>query len=470
MIKFPRKSRFRSASYGKRSYYGQPVRRQISPWWLILSIPALILVLELLAQLFLGITGKRAQIPDQAPLFQAYQPQFLTAQEKPIAGLGGQGQLKVKRDPRLGYELLGSQKNEFVEINAQGFRAKDAIAIAKPKNEIRIFILGGSAAFGQGATSNATTLAPQLETRLQQRVNRQKQAPDQFRPDWFPFYPPIRQKLLQMAAKIREGQYRVINAAVPGYSLGNNLIQLNSDILRYKPDVIIILAGYDDLMLPSPLIQADIPQLDQFLANAPQHLQASIGNTVQTAIANTGIATVFSLLKGSAQVPLNQTSLPLNIDNRPLQSFLPQDNTELNKRRDRFLANQKQILQLTTQAGIPLIIALQPEITAIPPDKLSPDEQKLRDRLGKPYLEQMPKAYQTLITTSQQLAKAHPQQVKVVNFYDPNLKIPRPIFTDAVTLTDKANAQIAETLYQTLAQWEKMQIIPENYHLKPNQQ
>jgi hypothetical protein len=56
----------------------------------------------------------------------------------------------------------------------------------------------------------------------------------------------------------------------------------------------------------------------------------------------------------------------------------------------------------------------------------------------------------------------------VVNFYEPALQISTPMFTDAVNLTEKAQAQIAEKLFSILSQWEKMQIIPENYHLKPN--
>jgi hypothetical protein len=469
MMKFSRKSRFRSSSYGGQPYYGQPVRRKVSSLWLILSLPLLVLALELLAQLFLGITGKRALIPEQSPQFLAYQPRFLTAQDQSIEGLDRQGQLKVRRDSRLGYQLLASQKNTFVDMNAQGFRAQGAIATPKPKDEIRIFLLGGSAAFGQGAISNGATLASLLENRLQQQVTKQKQAPGQFRPDWFPFYPPTRQKLLQMKAKIREGNYRVINAAVPGYSSGNILMQLNAQILPYQPDLVIFLGGYDDLMLPSSETQADIPKIDQLLANAPRHLQMTFSRGFGSAIANTGIATVISLLTGATQTPLNQTSLALNIDNRPLKFFLPENEAELQSRRDRFLANQKQILQVTTQAGIPLILALQPEISAFPPEKLSADEQKLRDRLGETYLKQTPKAYQTLINASQQLTKAHPQQVKGVNFYDPNRKIVSPFFTDAVNLTESANAQIAETLYQTLSQWERMQLIPENYHLKPDQ-
>jgi hypothetical protein len=151
-----------------------------------------------------------------------------------------------------------------------------------------------------------------------------------------------------------------------------------------------------------------------------------------------------------------------------LQSFLPRDDAELNKRRDRFLAQQQQLLQLTIQARVPVILALQPEITALNPEKLTSGAQKLRDRLGKTYLEQVPKAYPKLIAVSQQLAKAYPQAIKVVNFYEPTLQISTPIFTDAVNLTEKAQAHIADKLFSTLSQWEIMQIIPENYHLKPN--
>ena len=97
---------------------------------------------------------------------------------------------------------------------------------------------------------------------------------------------------------------------------------------------------------------------------------------------------------------------------------------------------------------------------------MSPEEKTIRDQLGKDYIERFPKAYSQFVQANQKLARQFPKNVKVVNLYNLDSQLPKPTFSDAVHLTDKANAVIANKLYQSITSWGKFQIIPQNYYLK----
>ncbi|MEA5510396.1 SGNH/GDSL hydrolase family protein [Crocosphaera sp. UHCC 0190] len=470
MLKLPKKTRS-YGSYYNSSYYNKGKNRpKISLLWLIISIPVLIILSELLAQAYLGITGTGNNINGKSPLVQAYKLKFLTATEKPIEGLIDQGKLVVKRSPTTGYELVSKQKSEFLKINEQGLRDNDPLPLAKPKNEIRIFVLGGSTAFGQLNPNNDATISHRLETRLKQRVSQQKSSPAKYRPDVFPFFVPTRQQLMKLPPKIREGNYRVINAAVPGYTSGNELAQLALKILPYQPDLIVVLDGYGDVMLSSNSPQTDIPHIDEFLADAKGHFQNSLNFSFDQWLQNTGLVKLINSWTGSAKttLPVAQTSLVVNNDGKALKHFLPNNQEELKQRVERYRVNHQRLIQMSSRLGIPVVLAIQPEITGRPVEKLSADEKAIRDRIGNEYVEKFPKAYGEFVKTTQQLAKAYPKNVKVVNFYNGNSNFPTPMFADTVHLTDKANTRLAENLYHAITAWEKIQIIPQNYYLKNN--
>ncbi|MGK7953839.1 MAG: SGNH/GDSL hydrolase family protein [Crocosphaera sp.] len=468
MLKLPKKPRSYS-SYYKGSYYNNgKTRPKISLWGIVIALPVLIILSEFLAQTYLGMTGKGDTSKGTSPVIEAYKLQFRTATDKPIEGLKNQGNLVMQRNSPTGYEFASPQKSEFFYINEQGLRDNDPVPVAKPKNEIRIFVLGGSTAFGQLNPNNNSTIAHQLEARLQQRVNQQKSSPSTYRPDVFPFFVPSRQKLMKLPPKIREGNYRVINAAVPGYTSGNQLSQLALKILPYQPDLIVVLDGYGDLMLPSNQSQSDVPHIDEFLADAKGHFKNSLNFSADEWINNIGLVrTYHSFTNPSKNArPAVDTSLPINTDAKPLKHYLPDNKDELKLRVDRYRENHKRLIQLSAKMGIPVVLAVQPEITSRPLEKLSPDEKAVRDRLSQQYIEEMPAAYQEFVKATQQLGKAYPKNVKVLNFYQSNSNFPTPMFTDTVHLTEKSNTVLAETLYHAITAWEKIQIIPQNYYLK----
>ncbi|MDJ0600355.1 MAG: SGNH/GDSL hydrolase family protein [Crocosphaera sp.] len=468
MLKLRKKTRS-YGSYYKGSYYNNgKTRPKISLLGIIIALPVLIILSEFLAQAYLGMTGKGETSKGTSPLMEAYKLQFRTATDKPIEGLKNQGNLVMQRSSTTGYEFVSPQKSEFFYINEQGLRDNDPVPLAKPKNEIRIFVLGGSTAFGQLNPNNNSTISHQLEARLQQRVKQQKSSPNTYRPDVFPFFVPSRQKLMKLPPKIRAGNYRVINAAVPGYTSGNELSQLTLKILPYQPDLIVVLDGYGDIMLPSNQSQTDVPHIDEFLADAKAHFKNSLNFSADEWIQNIGLVRTYNSFTNPNQNarPAVDTSLPINTDGKALNHYLPDNEDELKRRVDRYKENHKRLIQMSARLGIPVVLAIQPEITSRPLEKLSSEEKAIRDRLGKEYIETFPKAYTEFVKATQALGQAYPKNVKVLNFYQSNSNFPTPMFTDTVHLTEKSNTVLAETLYHAITAWEKIQIIPQHYYLK----
>lgn len=445
----------RRRAYQKRS-------RPFQPLLILLAIPLILIVLELLTRTIVGATGKRDELTSyegDTPIVNAYRLKFLDQAGKPYDLLPNYGSLIAKRRLSTSYKLAENQKNEYWQINEQGFRDFKAVPETKPKDEIRVFVVGGSTAFGQMSLNNQTTFATKLENLLNQRVAQQKAAPQSFRPDPLPVYRPERLQALTLPIPIREGKYRVINAAVPGYASGNELAQLALQIWAYAPDVIVVLDGYADLMLPSSQQEVNIPHLDTFANNAPHHYGVYLKQKMQEWVNQAYLvkATNYWLLR--PKQPVTRLSLAVTDQETPLVKRLADNPTELKSRTQRYKNNISQMARLTAPAQIPLIVALQPEITA--KSKRSPTEEKLvKDELGSTYTQRVQAGYAELAKATQQVQQAFPTNVRSLNLYKLYENFPSQAFHDAVHLTDEANTVLADRLYKAILDLPQLQPPP----------
>lgn len=451
-------------------YYGKRRRRRIAPVWIALSIPLILLFLELLTRILVGIVGQSSEFSayeGEPADFSAYRLKFLNEQEQIYDGLSNRGSLMAKKKSFVSYQLAGKQENQFWQINEQGFRDQDPVPLAKPKDEIRIFLLGGSTAFGQGNENNAATIASKLETRLNERIAQQKRSPDKYRPDILSFYRPERRKALALPPKIRSGKYRVINAAVPGYASGNQLAQLALQIFPYKPDLILVLDGYPDLLLSSDETAVEIPHLEDFLNNAPGHFGTYLTQPIKQTIQNTYLVKAVQYWMLKPEPTLGEQSLALFEQDKTLIEHLPGSSEELELRLKRYQNNHKQMLRLCTGAGIPLIFALQPEITGFSDEHHGAQEKEIHADLNSEYVETMESYYPQFAQVNTQLEKSFPKNTKAIDFYTLLAKlVPQgEAFFDTVHLTEKANGAIAQQLYHTITSLPKIQIIPKNFDI-----
>ncbi|MEB3225351.1 MAG: GDSL-type esterase/lipase family protein [Synechococcus sp.] len=453
------RGRRRSSSLGRRKK-----KKSISPWTILVAVPVALLGLEVLARIGSGYFENQDEQLSQEAI--AYSLKFVDDDQNSYQGLDNRGKLLAHESIATGYKLVGNQTSEFFTLNEQGFRDEEPLPVAKPQGEIRVFILGNSTAFGRGAQSNQETIAAFLEQRLQNRVQDQRQSPGTYRPDVFPFFPPTRNRLAQLPAKIKEGDYRVVNVAVPGYSSGNELAQLALEILPYKPDLIILLNGYEDLLLPSDQEATEIPKLAEFATNPDayfhQYIKQSLRNKAEKSAL---VRTIFALTSPRKADQGGEVFSIRERNTMGLGQQLPNSDVEFQARLERYKDNLAQMVSLCGAAQIPLLVALQPEITGRPEAQLDPTETTIRDQLGESYTEKMTTYYPQFAAALEQLAQDFPNNLQVIDFYNLDAQFPTPTFIDPIHLNDAGNEAMAAELYGAIANLPKMQIIPENFYL-----
>ncbi len=438
-------------------------RKRFPLVWFVVSAVLSLLVIELITRIVVDIRGNKAdfaQTTAEDAIKKAYELKFVDEQGEALPISPETGVLAVKPSLSVGYQLVTNQENSYWKINDQGFRDVENISLTKDKDEIRIFLLGGSTAFGYGTSSNETAIAKQLELRLQKRLQQQRQSPSLYKPDVLPLDEAKRKQALAKPSKMKSGKYRVINAAVPGYASGNELAQLALHILNYKPDLVIVLDGYEDLMLTSQKSAVEIPEATVYLDDAPNYMQASVSQLLKPLEDKSYLVKILqeSILK--PQAPELPIDMVFNQPGNYLTQYAPQDAEELQRRVDRYFQNHKQIVTLASGASVPVIIATQPEITGRNPARLTPTEGEITTQLGRQYIKTIKETYPRFVGANQYLEKLFPNNVKAINLYNLSDKYPSPSFIDAIHLTDNANTMVAEQIYYVIASLPTMQLVP----------
>ncbi len=112
-----------------------------------------------------------------------------------------------------------------VRHNSAGFRRSTEVSVAKPAGTYRIFLMGASTAYGLGG------LWPHIDDRYPVLKNTET----------------IDAYLEQMLGEELPGtKVEVINAGITSSWTHHNLIYLNQTILKYQPDMVLFLDGFND--------------------------------------------------------------------------------------------------------------------------------------------------------------------------------------------------------------------------------
>ena len=125
----------------------------------------------------------------------------------------------------------GDGKEDWIVINANGFRRREDVPMKKPAGTTRVFFLGGSAAHGISSASPY----PIVHVRMEETVDAH---------------------LERMLKTSMPGQrVEVINAAVTGYHVFQHTEYLMSELLAYDPDMVIFFDGANDHYTNNPDFQ-----------------------------------------------------------------------------------------------------------------------------------------------------------------------------------------------------------------------
>jgi hypothetical protein len=138
------------------------------------------------------------------------------------------------------YDL--SKGNRFEYANNAGFRDHREISLKKPEDEYRIFIAGGSTAFGLGAVGEAAATIGTLPIEYRETISH------------------CLEMILNATAPIPGKKIRVYNTAVWGYAYQHNLMRYITKLRRYDPDVVISIDGANEI----PMLCKLDPSWDYF--------------------------------------------------------------------------------------------------------------------------------------------------------------------------------------------------------------
>lgn len=122
------------------------------------------------------------------------------------AVLVGEGPVKLQVHAPTVYRTMPGQKLPYLTVDSRGYRGPEIEDL--PSGAGRVVVVGGSAAFGYGAPSDADALPARLSERL---------------------------------------RLEVVNAAVIGFGSGQELSYLASELIDLKPRLVLAFDGYNDL-------------------------------------------------------------------------------------------------------------------------------------------------------------------------------------------------------------------------------
>jgi lysophospholipase L1-like esterase len=344
-----------------------------------------------------------------------------------------------------GYERID------IRHNSQGFRHDGEVALQKAPNTVRIFFLGGSAAYG------CEGLFPELD-------------PEWKRIDNGDLINVALQKKLR--ERHPERQWEVINAATNEFRLHQSLMLIYSKLLRYRPDLMIFMDGHNDLsgmMLPrndpyDPY--EETPHSEEFSTlTTPRSLRALLySNTtwlrynsvlfeaLQRRVINNTRADAFGS-GGDHDLPV---PVPVKLDDlKPPWREMAVKNM---KSSVYYSTEVERISSALGHEGIPVLHSLQPELI-LSHKPLTSTEQKfashMRDISGR-YITYMyenlrPEISRRMATSAEKNGFAY---VDLEDVFD---GVKEKTFTDYCHLTAGGNERIAERLYQGM----EAQLIPQ---------
>ena len=320
-----------------------------------------------------------------------------------------------------------------VTHNAQGFRRSSDVARVKPPGTYRIFLMGGSTAYGTGG------LWPHIQK--QYEVLKNTETIDAFLEK-------------QLSGRFPGTRFEVINAAIPSIWTHHHLIYLNQTILKYSPDMVILIDGYNDFFHYGR-------DHDQFFSYAYQeHSRTIMGDPTlgslfyvnfwwlgrKSAFAHVALRQA-RVVKQFFQRPSNRRPIPVDSAIAGLQEVYPKNALKMVER----------IAMLLQQERVHAVFALQPMLILERGRPGMPEiEQKLLEFNRESYL---PNYEEFMLRAAPMVRDLERNAVeKLGGTFIDGTPIYRDakgqVFTDYAHLTPSANemlaAHIGKHIYETI--------------------
>lgn len=197
-----------------------------SSWYIFKNMLFLAFILAAVVVLLLGLDKVAEWTLKKSPLADVY-PQDFTMVKRDLTSPVSH----YDYDLTPGICIMHNQwkGNRFEYTNNMGFRDPRPITVEKSDDEFRIFLTGGSTAFGLGASGQAAQA-----TNFYYLEHRETIAH-------------VLERILNASAPIPGKKIRVFNTAVWGYSYQHLLFRYVTKLRRLKPDLVVSLDGANEL-------------------------------------------------------------------------------------------------------------------------------------------------------------------------------------------------------------------------------
>lgn len=290
------------------------------------------------------------------------------------------------------YPIVYIQPNQnlnTIHIDSDGFRGPE-ITKEKPTDTYRIFVVGGSAAFGWGSTSDDTTIAAYLQKDFESTHHNFK--------------------------------VQVINAGIGGALSLTEVEYVKNKLLDYKPDLIVIYDGYNDLIESARA------------ANQPI-IKESFADKIIVAYKK-----FFSFYK----TPVIGQFLLNDIKTRGKSQVISVDDTPTTDQKSLLWSKRwSEICQLGKKQGFDTVITLQPFL-GTGNKILSKSEHGTLIKTSNP---QMLISYQSYANTLDSLKNDCSNVGDLRNTFDNTTD---PIFYDLVHMGDEGNKIVAQKIFDLI--------------------
>lgn len=236
----------------------------------------------------------------------------------------------------LGFLGAANSERKTLKINGLGFR--DGPVEPRKPGEVRIVLLGGSAAWGWGASANAFTVAGALERQLNEES---------------------------------EGQsYRVMSGAYLAWTSLQERIALMEFFDRFDPDLVISLSGFNDL------VSVQYGNSRELLRMEFEMLEEAVENNLTPMDTLTAIRK----LGGTLGIWRLVVYVKENMQHARKRGRIQYREERAEKGIPRVIDRYASMASFVERRGARYLLALQPEIYTSE-KQLTPTEQQVRDWL-----------------------------------------------------------------------------------------
>lgn len=312
--------------------------------------------------------------------------------------------------PYVMYRTKPNQHYDTFNVNSLGFRGRE-IQRKKPKGTIRIAMLGGSAMWGTGASSDEGTISAKLEKKVK--------------------------------AAYTSKTFEVINAGDSGYVTAQEFILLWGRVLDLDPDIVITFDGYNDMYAGLINYIAGYPQnFREFKEKLEKHhglyyLGAVIRELLSHSLFVEKLANKMRIFAFRGTVTFNSEGIPA----------MYADPSEVARI---FGRNLEYVHVISSDHGIETLFTIQP-ILGYGSKPLTDSEKTTLAALNENvmgYSKYINKVYPLFIQELNQLKEK--RGAKVLDLTDAFKDIEDTVFLDGAHFSDEANEIIASRIYEAI--------------------